>query len=143
MIQKNGSAHWSGGLKDGRGTISLQSGVMMAQPYSFAKRFEKEPGTNPEELVAAAHASCFAMAMSANLDGAGFKADAIDATSTVTLDFVEGVPTVTKVHVLVTASIAGIDPDKFQEIAEATEKGCPISRLLAGSAEISMEAKLV
>jgi osmotically inducible protein OsmC len=143
MIQKSGSAHWSGGLKDGKGTVSLQSGAMMSQPYSFAKRFEKEPGCNPEELIAAAHASCFAMAMSGQIENAGLKADAIDATSTASLDFIDGKPTVTRIHVLVTADVPGATPEKFAEITKATKEGCPISRLLAGSAEITMEAKLV
>jgi osmotically inducible protein OsmC len=142
MIEKQGMAHWSGGLKDGKGRLSLQSGVLKDAPYSFAKRFGDEKGTNPEELIGAAHAACFAMALSGNLAEAGMTAEAIDATSTVTLDMASGAPTVTRVHVVVTAKIPGADPAAFTAAAKKTKTGCPISRLLAGSAEITMEASL-
>src|SRR4028118_330458 len=98
MIQKYGSAKWQGGLKDGQGQLSTETGVLSNQNYSFAKRFGDEKGTNPEELIGAAHASCFAMQMSANLDGAGLKATSIRAKSTVTLDMSNG-PNITRVHV--------------------------------------------
>lgn len=139
MIQKHGSARWQGGLKDGQGTLSTQTGALRDQPYSFATRFEGKSGTNPEELIGAAHASCFAMAMSNGLGQAGLTADSIEATSTVTLDPAKG--EITRVHVDVVASIPGIDADRFQEIAEATKAGCPVSKVLAG-AEITMNARL-
>jgi osmotically inducible protein OsmC len=141
MIQKYGTARWSGGLKDGQGTVATETGALKDQAYSFAKRFGDEKGTNPEELIGAAHASCFAMAMSGNLDKEGLKARSIEARSTVTLDM-DGGPHVSRVHVDVTADIPGIDDAKFQEIATATKEGCPISKLLSGSAEITMTAKL-
>lgn len=140
MIQKYGSARWSGGLKDGQGTVSTETGSLSEQPYSFAKRFGDERGTNPEELIGAAHASCFAMAMSANLDGAGLKARSIEAKSTVTLDMTDG-PRISRVHVDVVADIPGIDEERFQEIAEATKAGCPVSKVLTG-ADITMSARL-
>ncbi len=140
MIQKYGSARWQGGLKDGQGTVSTETGSLSNQAYSFAKRFGEEKGTNPEELIGAAHASCFAMAMSANLDNAGLKASSIEAKSTVTLDMTGG-PNITRVHVDVVADIPGIDEAKFQEIAEATKAGCPVSKVLAG-ADITMSARL-
>jgi osmotically inducible protein OsmC len=141
MIQKFGEAQWQGGLRDGQGTLSVQSGALQGQSYSFAKRFGEEKGTNPEELIGAAHASCFAMAMSANLDQAGLKATSIQAKSTVTLDMSNG-PNINRVHVDVVADIPGIDEAKFQEIAEQTKAGCPVSKVLAGSAEITMSARL-
>ena len=142
MIEKSGSAHWSGKLRDGAGTLSVESGVLHEAPYSFAKRFAGDKGTNPEELIGAAHAACFAMALSGNLEAAGLVAEAIDARSTVTLDTTGAAPTVTKVHVVVTAHIPGADAAAFTEAAKKTKAGCPISRLLAGSAEITMEASL-
>jgi osmotically inducible protein OsmC len=142
MIEKSASAHWAGTLREGKGSFSLQSGTVTDAPYSFAKRFGEEKGANPEELIAAAHAACFAMALSADLGGAGLTATAIDARSTVSLDMSSGKPTVTKVHVVVTASVPGTDAAAFAKIAEGTKQNCPISRLLAGSAAISMEAKL-
>lgn len=142
MIEKFGSAHWSGTLKEGTGSVSLQSGVLKDAPYSFAKRFGEEKGTNPEELIGAAHAACFAMALSGDLGREGLTADAIDATSTVSLDMSSGKPTVTKVHVVVKAKVPGTDAAAFAKIAEGTKQNCPISRLLAGSAEITMDASL-
>lgn len=141
MVQKSGSAHWSGTLREGAGKLSLQSGVLEGAAYSFAKRFGDEKGTNPEELIGASHAACYAMAMSANLAEDSLTAESIDATSEVTLDMPDGVPTVTKIHLTVKAKIPGIDPDKFQQIAAKTKETCPISRLLA-AAEITMDATL-
>lgn len=140
MIKRRGSAHWSGGLKDGTGEVSTQSGAVKA-PYSFGRRFGDVAGTNPEELIGAAHAGCYAMALSATLDGEGFRADAIDATAVVTLE-TEGAPTVTKIHLELKAKIPGIDEAKFQELAKQTKEACPISRLLA-AAEITLDAQLV
>ena len=139
MIKKHGSAHWEGGLKDGQGRLSTETGALSDQPYSFATRFESSRGTNPEELIGAAHASCCAMAMSNGLGQAGLTATSIDATSTVTLDPSKG--EITQVHVEVVAAITGIDDARFQEIAEATKAGCPVSKVLAG-AQITMSARL-
>ena len=141
MIEKKGMAHWSGGLKDGKGEVTTESGALKA-PYSFSRRFGDDKGTNPEELIAAAHSGCFAMALSGNLDEANMKADAIDVTATVMLDTSGEAPTVKKIHLKVTATIPGIDKARFDELAEKTKSTCPISRLLA-AAEITMDASLV
>src|SRR5512140_1672753 len=129
-MQRNASAHWSGGLKDGKGTLTSPSGVLKSTPYSFSTRFEDQPGTNPEELIAAAHAGCFSMALSGQLGGAGMTADSIDTTATVTMEKLEAGWTVTKVHLDVTAKIPGADKAKFEQAAANAKAGCPISRLL-------------
>jgi osmotically inducible protein OsmC len=139
-MKRIATAHWTGGLKDGKGTISTDSTVLNNTPYSFARRFENEPGTNPEELIAAAHASCFSMALSGQLANVGLTADDIDTKATVTLEKTDAGFTVTSSHLQVTAKIPGADLMKFQQAAENAKKGCPISRLL--NAEISMEANL-
>src|SRR5579864_525978 len=108
-MNRTANAHWSGGLKDGKGTISSASGVLKDTPYSFAKRFENEPGTNPEELIAAAHASCFTMALSGQLGAAGMTAQSLDTTATVTLEKTDAGFTVTASHLVVTARIPGAD----------------------------------
>jgi osmotically inducible protein OsmC len=139
-MQRNASAHWSGGLKDGKGTLSSASGVLKNTPYSFSTRFESQPGTNPEELIAAAHAGCFTMALSGQLGAAGMTAQAIDTTATVTLEKLEAGFTVTGVHLQVTVKIPGADQAKFDQAAKNAKEGCPISRLL--NTKITMEAKL-
>ena len=139
-MNRTASAHWSGGLKDGKGTISSASGVLKDTPYSFAKRFENEPGTNPEELIAAAHASCFTMALSGQLGAAGMTAQSLDTTATVTLEKTDAGFTVTSSHLAVVAKIPGADQAKFDEAAKKAEQGCPISRLL--NTKITMDAKL-
>jgi osmotically inducible protein OsmC len=139
-MQRNASAHWSGGLKDGKGTLTAPSGVLKSTPYSFATRFESQPGTNPEELVAAAHAGCFSMALSAQLGNAGMTAESIDTTATVTLDKVEGGFAVTTVHLQVRVKIPGADKVKFDQAAKNAKEGCPISKLL--NAKITMDAQL-
>jgi osmotically inducible protein OsmC len=139
-MQRNASAHWSGGLKDGKGTVSSASGILKNTPYSFSTRFESQPGTNPEELIAAAHAGCFTMALSGQLGAAGMTAQAIDTTATVTLEKLEAGFTVTGVHLQVTAKIPGADQAKFDQAAKNAKEGCPISRLL--NTKITMEAKL-
>jgi len=139
-MQRNASAHWSGGLKDGKGTVSSASGVLKNTPYSFSTRFESQPGTNPEELIAAAHAGCFTMALSGQLGGAGMTAQAIDTTATVTLEKLEAGFTVTGIHLQVTAKIPGADQAKFDQAAKNAKEGCPISRLL--NTKITMDAKL-
>ena len=128
-------------MKDGKGEVSTESGALKTS-YGFAKRFGDEMGSNPEELIAAAHAACYAMALSLNFDEAGVKADAIDARATVTLDTSGAAPTVTKIHLKVTAKVPGLAAAEFAKLAEATKKTCPISRLLA-AAEITLDAKLI
>ena len=140
-MQRNANAHWSGGLKDGKGTISTDSGVLSQTPYSFSRRFENEPGTNPEELIAAAHASCFTMALSGQLANASFTADSIDTKATVTLEKTDAGFTVTASHLIVTAKVPNADAAQFQQAADKAKAGCPISRLL--NANITMEAKLL
>ena len=139
-MNRTASAHWSGGLKDGKGTISSASGVLKDTPYSFAKRFENEPGTNPEELIAAAHSACFTMALSGQLGAAGMTAQSLDTTATVTLEKTDAGFTVTSSHLAVVAKIPGADQAKFDEAAKKAEQGCPISRLL--NTKITMDAKL-
>lgn len=140
-IERNSSAVWQGGLKDGKGTISTQSGVLKEQSYSFVSRFETGNGTNPEELIAAAHAGCFSMALSAELEKAGHKGDEVATTATVVLEFVSGAPTVTKIHLKTVAKVPGLDAAKFAEIAKGAKENCPISRLLK-AAEITLDATL-
>jgi osmotically inducible protein OsmC len=141
-MERKGSAVWQGGLKGGQGTVSTASGAVQDQQYSFTSRFEEGVGTNPEELIAAAHAGCFAMALSADLEAAGHTPERVAATATVTLKPVDGAPTVTSSHLEVTARVPGATAEAFMEIAEKTKLGCPISRLLKAAAEITMTAKL-
>jgi len=139
-MKRKASAVWRGGLKDGKGTISTDSGVLKNTQYSFSTRFENGIGTNPEELVAAAHAGCFSMALSAQLETAGLKAEEINTTATVTLEKVDAGWAVTAVHLDVNARIPGADQAKFDKAANDAKTGCPISRLL--NAKITMNAKL-
>jgi osmotically inducible protein OsmC len=140
-MKRSASAIWQGNLKNGRGSLSTDSTVLRQTPYSFSTRFEHGAGTNPEELIAAAHAGCFTMALSAELEKAGFIADTLATTAEVTL---ENDPqtswTVTKIHLANTAKVPGISAEKFAAIAAAAKAGCPISRLL--KAEITLDAKL-
>ena len=140
MIRK-ASAVWQGDLKSGQGTLSAPSGVLENAAYSFATRFENRPGTNPEELIAAAHAGCFSMALSAELGRAGLAPERIETTAAVTLETLDGKPTVTRSHLTVKAKVPGADRGKFLEVANGAKAGCPISRLLR--AEITMEATLL
>ena len=140
-MDRRASAVWQGGLKDGKGTISTQSGTLKQTQYSFAGRFESGVGTNPEELIAAAHAGCFTMALSAELGKAGFTPESIETEAVGTLDL-HGTPTVTKIHLTTKAKIPTIDKAKFDEIAAGAKAGCPISRLLA-AAEITLDATLL
>jgi lipoyl-dependent peroxiredoxin len=140
-MQRTGSARWAGGLKDGAGTVSTQSGVLNNTQYSFSTRFENGIGTNPEELIAAAHAGCFSMALSAQLGNAGMTAQSIDTTATVTLDKTDAGFSITSSHLDVTVKIPGADKAKFDEAAKAAETGCPVSRVL--NAKVSMNAKLI
>jgi len=140
-VKRKASAAWRGGLKDGKGTVSTESGVLSAVPYNFSKRFESEKGTNPEELVAAAHAACFSMALSLFLGDAGMTAESIDTTATVSLDQVGGGFAVTSSHLQTTVKIPNADKAAFQKAVETAKSGCPISKLL--NATITMDAKLV
>lgn len=139
-MKRKASAVWRGGLKEGKGTISTDSGVLKETQYSFGTRFENGPGTNPEELIAAAHAGCFSMAFSAELGKAGITPDTIQTTATVTLDKTDAGFAVTESHLEVRARITGVDRTKAMEIANAAKAGCPISRLL--KANITMDAKI-
>ena len=138
MVKRTSSAQWNGTLKDGAGTMTLGSGAYTG-PYTFASRFESGPGTNPEELVGAAHAGCYSMFLSALLTKAGFKPTSIRTTATVHV--AEG-PTINLIELVTEAQVPGLTADKFAEHAEAAKKGCPVSKALAGP-EIRLNAKLL
>lgn len=135
-----GTAKWQGGLKDGKGWITTKSGALSEQPYGFASRFEGKPGTNPEELIGAAHAGCFTMALSLILEQAGFKADEMNTKAEITLEKQGDGFAITKSHLTLRAKIPGIDAAKFKELAGMAEKGCPVSKVL--NAQISLDAAL-
>lgn len=139
-MKKTASAHWEGNLKQGKGTVSTESGALKDNPYGFNTRFEDEPGTNPEELIGAAHASCFSMAFSMLLGEENFTPDSIDTKATVTLEKQNDGFAVTAVHLQMNARIPTIDQAKFEEIAGKAKMGCPISKLL--NAEITLDATL-
>ena len=139
-MKRTGSAVWQGGLKDGRGTVSTESGVLDGAQYSFGTRFEDGKGTNPEELLAAAHAGCFSMALSKQLNDAGLTADSINTTASVRLEKTDAGFSITKVHLDVTARVPGADAAAFETAANNAKAGCPVSRLF--NAEITMDAKL-
>ncbi|HAD45879.1 MAG TPA: OsmC family peroxiredoxin, partial [Alcanivorax sp.] len=134
-MNKFASAHWEGDIKKGKGTISTQSGALKEQPYGFNTRFEDEPGTNPEELIGAAHAGCFSMAFSLELGNAGYTADSIDTKAKVTLDKDGDGFSITRIHLDMNAKIPGIDDAEFQKIANGAKEGCPVSKVL--NAEIT------
>ena len=140
MSVKTASAHWTGTGKDGQGHLTIESGVMSKTPYSFKTRFENEKGTNPEELIAAAHAGCFTMALAFQLQAAGFAATSLETSSAVTLDKDGDGFKVTKSALTLKAMIPNIDKAKFDELAKAAETGCPISKVL--NAEITLDATL-
>jgi osmotically inducible protein OsmC len=140
-MERSASAVWSGSLKEGKGTLSTQSGTLKETQYSFAARFAEGVGTNPEELIAAAHAGCFTMAFSGQLTQAGFTAEKIETTAKLTLDMHDK-PTITKIHLIMSAKIPNIDKAKFDELAHNAEVGCPVSRLLK-AAEITLDATLL
>lgn len=139
-MKRKASAVWQGGLKDGKGAISTDSGVLSGTQYSFGTRFENGKGTNPEELIGAAHAGCFSMALSGQLGNAGLVAARIQTTATVSLEKTDAGFTVTAVHLDVTAKIPGASQEAFEKAANGAKAGCPISRLL--NAKITMEARL-
>ena len=139
-MKRNASAEWQGGLKDGKGTISTDSGVLADTQYSFSTRFEEGKGTNPEELIAAAHAGCFSMALSGQLGQAGLTADSINTTTSVKLEKTDAGFAITSVHLEVKAKVPGADQQAFATAANNAKAGCPVSKLL--KAEITMNASL-
>ena len=139
-MKRTGSAVWSGGLKDGKGSISTQSGVLADAQYGFNTRFEEGPGTNPEELIAAAHAGCFSMALAAQLGEAGMTAESIKTSAVVTLEKVDGGFSITEVDLRLLAKIPGADQATFEMLANKAKTGCPVSKLL--NAKITLDAKL-
>lgn len=138
MITKTGSAQWKGALKDGKGTVSTGSGALKDQPYGFATRFEDKPGTNPEELIGAAHAGCFAMMTSGLLTKAGHQPEQLDTEARVVLGEAGGLPTITDIHLKIHGKVPGIDEATFRTITEDAKAKCPVSRLLTG-AKIHLE----
>lgn len=139
-MTRKASAAWEGDLKSGKGSVSTESGALRSTQYSFSTRFENGVGTNPEELVAAAHAGCFSMALSAELGKAGITPAKIETSATLTMDKTDAGWTVTKIHLTTTATIPGADRGKFEAAANAAKAGCPISRLL--NTQITLDAKL-
>ena len=139
-MKRKASAVWEGGLKDGKGTISTDSGVLSDTQYSFGTRFEQGKGTNPEELIAAAHAGCFAMALSAQLGEAGLRAERLQVSATVSLEKLETGWSVTESHLDLTARIPGADQAAFDKAANNAKAGCPISKLL--KANITLDARM-
>jgi osmotically inducible protein OsmC len=140
MIKRNGSAVWSGGIKDGKGTVSTQSGILDQAQYGFNTRFENGPGTNPEELLGAAHAGCFTMALSGQLGAAGMTAQKLETTATVSLDKDGDSFAIKAVHLELVATIPGADEQAFQEAARKAKEGCPVSKLF--NADITLNARL-
>jgi len=139
-VKRKASAVWHGTLKEGSGTITVPSGVLKGATYNFSQRFGDDPGTNPEELVAAAHAACYSMAFSGKLTAAGLTPEKIETSATVTLEKTDAGMTVTKVHLITHARVPGVTKEVFAEAAEAARATCPISRLL--NATITLDAKL-
>ena len=139
-MQRKASAVWQGGLKEGKGTVSTESGVLDKAQYSFGTRFENGKGTNPEELIAAAHAGCFTMATSAQLGNAGLTAESLETTATLTMEKLEAGWTVTAVHLEMVGKVPGADAAAFEKATSAAKAGCPISRLL--NATITLNARL-
>lgn len=140
---RTGSAVWNGTIKEGNGTLTTQSGVLKATPYSFTLRFENESGqdgTNPEELIAAAHAGCFSMALSGQLTRAGFTPESLATSAAVTLEQKDGGFAITKVHLTLDAKVPGLAAEQFHELANAAKAGCPVSKVL--NAEITLSATL-
>jgi lipoyl-dependent peroxiredoxin len=142
-MDRTASAVWHGGLKDGKGTISTQSGVLKDSQYSFTTRFADGIGTNPEELIAAAHAGCFTMALSGQLTTANLPPESIQTKATVTFDKTDAGPTITKILLTTTAKVPGADKAAFDKAAQDAKNGCPISRLFKNNTEITLDAKLV
>jgi osmotically inducible protein OsmC len=142
MPRRRANARWDGSLQEGSGTMRMASGAYEG-PYSFQSRFEEGDGTNPEELIAAAHAGCFSMALSAGLGGAGYDPESIETEATVQLDRVGEGFAITHINLRTRASVPGIDAEEFQQRAEAAKEGCPVSQALGGVETIELEAELV
>jgi osmotically inducible protein OsmC len=140
MTKRQATAHWEGGIRDGKGTLSTPSGALSTTPYSFTDRFEEGPDTNPEELLGAAHAGCFAMALSGQLGKAGMTAESLDVTANVSLEKQGEGFAITAVHLDLTARIPGADREAFMQAADDAKNGCPVSKLL--NADITLDAKL-
>jgi osmotically inducible protein OsmC len=141
-MDRSANAVWHGGLKDGKGTLSTQSGTLKETQYSFSTRFENGVGSNPEELIAAAHAGCFTMALSGQLSSVEMPPDTLETTAVVTMEKTDDGPTVTKIHLTTKAKVPNIEKKQFDELAKKAKEGCPISRLLK-AAEITLDAQLV
>ena len=141
MPTSRASAVWEGKLKDGKGSFTAGSGAFSG-PYTFATRFEGKQGTNPEELIAAAHAACFSMPLSAGLEKAGKPAARVETTAACTIDMVAGAPQITKMELKVRGRVPGLDQAAFQIAADEAKRGCPVSKALAGIPQITLEAKL-
>ncbi|HEX9486598.1 MAG TPA: OsmC family protein [Gemmatimonadales bacterium] len=141
MPTSQAMAVWEGKLKDGNGTFKAGSSSF-SSPYSFATRFEGKKGTNPEELIAAAHAACFSMALSAGLEKAGKPVTRVETSAACTLEMVDGAPKITKMELKVRGRVPGLDQAGFQKAAEEAKRGCPVSKALAGIPQITLEAKL-
>jgi lipoyl-dependent peroxiredoxin len=139
-MQRKASAVWKGGLKDGKGSVSSTSGVLSNTPYSFTTRFENTPGTNPEELIAAAHAACFSMALSAQLGAANLTPESINTNATLTMEKLDAGWTITAIQLDVTAKVPNGDEAAFKTAADNAKAGCPVSKVL--NAKITMNAKL-
>lgn len=139
-MQRKANAEWKGGLKDGKGSVSSASGVLSNTPYSFTTRFENSPGTNPEELIAAAHAACFSMALSAQLGGANLTPESIQTSATLTMEKLEAGWAITAVHLDVVAKVPGASAEAFNTATKNAKEGCPVSKVL--NAKITMDAKL-
>jgi osmotically inducible protein OsmC len=140
-MKRTATAVWNGSGKDGSGNLTSQSTTLNKTQYSYKSRFEEGVGTNPEELIAAAHAGCYTMALAFALQGAGITPESLETTSTITLDVSGQAPTITSSHLVLKAKIPGIDKDKFQQLAKGAEQGCPVSRVL--KAEITLDATLL
>jgi lipoyl-dependent peroxiredoxin len=142
-MERKASAEWHGGLKDGKGTISTQSGVLKDTQYSFSTRFAEGSGTNPEELIAAAHAGCFTMALSAQLGEAGLTPESLETSATVKFEKTDAGFTITAIHLVTKAKVPGASESAFETAANNAKAGCPISRLFKGNTEIKLDAELV
>lgn len=139
-IKRKGSVVWQGGIKDGKGEISTESGALSSYPYGFASRFEGQKGSNPEELIGAAHSACFTMALSKILGEAGFTADKMETSAVVTLEQVDGGFAITAIHLSLTAKIPGASQGEFEELAGKAKAGCPVSKVL--NTEITLDTTL-
>jgi osmotically inducible protein OsmC len=142
MTARNGAAEWHGDVENGTGTVTVGDGIFEG-PYSYQSRFAEGPGTNPEQLIAAAHAGCFTMALSSVLSGAGHAPESLRTSARVQLRFIDGAPTLTRIDLDTEGHVEGVDEQQFQSYAEQAKANCPVSRALAGVPEIVLTAKLV